>query len=88
MTAFDFRVSATDPTTAARSATLNTAHGAISTPAFMPVGTRGTVKGVTADQLLALDAQVVLANAYHLFLRPGSDVVRDAGGLHGFMAWD
>ena len=54
----------------------------------MPVGTRGTVKGVTTPQLGDLGAQVLLANTYHLFLRPGSDVVRDAGGLHAFMNWD
>lgn len=55
---------------------------------FMPVGTRATVKGVTPDQLIALGAQVVLANTYHLFLRPGSDLIAEAGGLHRFMNWD
>lgn len=88
MTRFGFHVSATDPTTAARAATFETPHGAIPTPTFMPVGTRATVKGVTADQLREIGAHVVLANAYHLFLRPGTDVVRDAGGLHAFMGWD
>ena len=88
MTLFDFTVSATDKTTAARAASFVTAHGAVPTPMFMPVGTRATVKGVTPDQLRDLGAEVVLANTYHLFLRPGADVVREAGGLHRFMGWD
>lgn len=72
----------------ARLATLYTAHGAVRTPAFMPVGTRGTVKTVDARDLSDVGAQMVLANTYHLMLRPGDDVVRDLGGLHDFMAWD
>lgn len=79
---------ATDGSTAARRGRFTTAHGPIETPVFMPVGTRATVKGMTSEQLRDLEAQVVLANAYHLFLRPGDDVVCDAGGLHGFMGWD
>ena len=88
MTLFDFEIVACDPSTNARSARFHTAHGPIETPVFMPVGTRATVKGVTTPQLVELGADVVLANTYHLFLRPGSDVVRDAGGLHAFMNWD
>ncbi len=88
MTLFDFHVSATDPVTAARAATFVTAHGVVPTPMFMPVGTRASVKGVTVDQLREIGAHVVLANTYHLFLRPGSEIVRDAGGLHRFMGWD
>ena len=85
---FDFELVTTDPGSAARRGRFHTPHGPVETPVFMPVGTRATVKGVTTDQLRALDAQVVLANTYHLFLRPGADVVRDAGGLHAFMNWD
>ena len=88
MALFDFNLVATDPSTNARRGRFHTAHGPIETPVFMPVGTRATVKGVTAPQLADLGAQVVLANTYHLFLRPGSDIVRDAGGLHRFMGWD
>ncbi len=88
MALFDFELIATDPTTSARRGRFHTAHGPVETPVFMPVGTRATVKGVTTPQLAELEAQVLLANTYHLFLRPGSDVVRDAGGLHAFMNWD
>ena len=88
MSAFDFHIDATDRSTPARAGSLSTPHGWIETPAFMPVGTRATVKGLTPEQLRAVGAQVVLANAYHLFLRPGTEVVRDAGGLHRFMGWD
>lgn len=88
MALFDFTVQATDTSTAARAATFQTAHGAVPTPMFMPVGTRATVKGVTPDQLREIGAHVVLANTYHLFLRPGADIVQGAGGLHGFMGWD
>ena len=65
-----------------------TAHGAVETPAFMPVGTAGTVKGVTPDHLRAAGTQIVLANTYHLLLRPGPEVVARLGGLHAMMAWD
>jgi queuine tRNA-ribosyltransferase len=74
--------------TGARVGRVETLHGGFDTPAFMPVGSRGAVKGVTADQLRASGAQIVLANAYHLRLRPGPEVVRGLGGLHGFMGWD
>jgi queuine tRNA-ribosyltransferase len=82
-----YRLLRTDPRTSARRGTLFTAHGAIETPLFMPVGTRATVKGVHPDRLAALGAQTVLANAYHLFLRPGDAVVQSAGGLNRFMGW-
>lgn len=88
MTPFDFTVHATDTGSSARAATLQTPHGPIKTPVFMPVGTRATVKGLTASQLRDIGVPVLLANAYHLFLRPGSDLVREAGGLHTFMNWD
>ncbi|MGH7393175.1 MAG: tRNA guanosine(34) transglycosylase Tgt, partial [Candidatus Rokuibacteriota bacterium] len=72
----------------ARRGRLATSHGTVDTPAFMPVGTRGTVKSLAPDDLRAAGAQIVLANTYHLFLRPGHDLVRELGGLHRFMAWD
>jgi len=72
---------------AARRGRLVTPHGVVDTPAFMPVGTRGTVKSLGPDDLLAAGAQIVLANTYHLFLRPGHALVRELGGLHRFMAW-
>src|SRR6266542_1463653 len=67
---------------------MRTAHGDIETPAFMPVATQGTVKSLTPSDLRAAGAQIVLANTYHLFLRPGHEVVREMGGLHRFMGWD
>lgn len=72
----------------ARALTYETAHGSFQTPMFMPVGTRATVKGVTTDQLHELGSQVVLANTYHLAMRPGADVVAEAGGIHAFMNYD
>jgi queuine tRNA-ribosyltransferase len=74
--------------TGARVGRVETRHGSFDTPAFMPVGSRGAVKGVTADQLRASGAQIVLANTYHLLLRPGPEIVRELGGLHGFMGWN
>jgi len=88
MTLFDFHLLSRDSSTGARRGRFHTAHGTIETPVFMPVGTRGTVKGVATPQLDELGAQVLLANTYHLFLRPGADIVRDAGGIHAFMNWD
>ncbi|MDP5015092.1 MAG: tRNA-guanine transglycosylase, partial [Schleiferiaceae bacterium] len=80
-----FEIQAKDPHSAARSGLLHTAHGAVPTPIFMPVGTQGAVKGVGPD-LLAADtrAHIVLGNTYHLYLRPGTDVLEQAGGLHAF----
>src|ERR671923_2491243 len=71
----------------ARHGCLTTAHGAIETPAFMPVGTQGSVKGVSPRELRELNAQIVLGNTYHLFVRPGIEVVKHFGGLHNFMNW-
>lgn len=77
-----------DDKTAARVGTLHTAHGVVNTPIFMPVGTRGTVKACTPQVLSEqIHAEILLANTYHLYLRPGHEIVRDAGGLHGFMGW-
>ncbi len=81
-----FDVSQTDGP--ARAGLLRTAHGNVPTPAFMPCGTCGTVKAVTPAQLRDAGTHIVLANSYHLMLRPGADVVADLGGLHRFMAWD
>lgn len=72
---------------AARTGTLHTPHGTVATPAFMPVGTRGTVKGIDSSELEQVGAQIVLANTYHLMLRPGAETVRALGELHGLMAW-
>ncbi len=72
----------------ARTGTLHTPHGTVATPAFMPVGTRGTVRLVGSEDLEALGADIVLANTYHLMLRPGEDVVAGLGALHGFMGWE
>ncbi|MBI2868080.1 MAG: tRNA-guanine transglycosylase, partial [Chloroflexi bacterium] len=72
----------------ARVGVLRTPHGDVPTPVFMPVGTQGTVKALGPDDLRAIGADLVLSNTYHLMLRPGADIVREAGGLHRFMAWD
>jgi queuine tRNA-ribosyltransferase len=85
--AFRFEVLKTDPS-GARLARLETPHGTIETPAFLPIGTAGTVKGLTQGQLEDLGAQIVLANTYHLYLRPGHERIRALGGLHRFMAWE
>ncbi len=86
--AFAFEIEAMDRETGARAGRFSTPHGAIATPAFMPVGTQATVKALDPDDLHAVGAQIVLSNAYHLSLRPGAAVIADAGGLHRFMAWD
>ncbi|MDQ3864847.1 MAG: tRNA guanosine(34) transglycosylase Tgt [Actinomycetota bacterium] len=72
----------------ARAGVLSTPHGPVETPAFMPVGTKGTVKGLTPTDLREAGAGIVLGNTYHLYLRPGSDLIKEAGGLHAFMGWD
>lgn len=82
-----FELITTDCESAARRGRLTTAHGIVETPAFMPVGTQGSVKSVHPDELVALDAQIILGNTYHLFLRPGREVIRELGGLHKFMNW-
>ncbi len=82
-----FEIVAKDQTTAARAGLLHTAHGVVETPVFMPVGTAGTVKGMTQEMLESLGAQIILANTYHLYLRPGDEIIRTLGGLHRFMAW-
>jgi queuine tRNA-ribosyltransferase len=83
-----FELLVTDPASKARRARLTTAHGVIETPAFMPVGTQGSVKGISPGELRELEAQIILGNTYHLFVRPGVEVIRHFGGLHRFMNWD
>ncbi len=83
-----FQLIQTDTATAARRGRLQTLHGAVETPIFMPVGTQGTVKALTPAQIRETGAQIILGNTYHLNLRPGSELIRDLGGLHRFMAWD
>ncbi|MBZ5669987.1 MAG: tRNA guanosine(34) transglycosylase Tgt [Acidobacteriia bacterium] len=82
-----FEIVAQDKVTRARAGLLHTPHGAVETPVFMPVGTGGTVKGMRQEDLETLGVQILLANTYHLYLRPGHELIRDAGGLHRFMAW-
>ena len=83
-----YKVLKTCPDTRARLGILQTPHGEIRTPVFMPVGTRGSVKAMSPAELHELDADIILGNTYHLFLRPGTDIVTKAGGLHEFIGWD
>ena len=83
-----FQLLAKDSATGARRGRLQTLHGAVETPIFMPVGTQGTVKAVTPAHLREIGAQIILGNTYHLNLRPGGALVRQMGGLHKFMGWD
>ncbi len=84
-TPFGYRVEARDG--AARRGSLTCAHGTVETPAFMPVGTAGTVKGLRPRDVAATGAEIVLANTYHLMLRPGAERIARLGGLHKFMNW-
>jgi queuine tRNA-ribosyltransferase len=88
MTMFEFDLMAEDSRSAARRGCFHTPHGDIQTPIFMPVGTQATVKGITNQQLEDLDAQIILANTYHLYLRPGTEIIEEAGGVHGIMNWN
>jgi len=83
-----FDLITTDPNTQARRGKITTAHGEISTPVFMPVGTAGTVKAITQQELKALGAEIILGNTYHLYLRPGHQLIHELGGLHRFISWD
>ena len=85
-TEFGFEVTHTDG--AARRGRMQTAHGPVETPAFMPVGTQGAVKGVTHRDLESAGAEILLSNTYHLYLRPGDDLIARRGGLHRFIGWD
>ena len=77
-----------DETSSARLGLIETEHGNINTPIFMPVGTRGSVKAMDPDELKSIGAEIILGNTYHLNLRPGMEIIREAGGLHKFMNWD
>ncbi len=88
MAAFSFTIEAECTETWARAGTVVTPHGAIPTPIFMPVGTQATVKSVSPEELREVGAAIILANTYHLLLRPGSTLIQEFGGLHSFMHWD
>lgn len=88
MTAITYELVKKDERTGARAGIIHTPHGSFPTPIFMPVGTQASVKGVSPDELRNLGAGIILSNTYHLFLRPGMDLIREAGGLHKFMHWD
>jgi queuine tRNA-ribosyltransferase len=83
-----FECKKTDKTTHARTGIVTTKHGAFNTPAFMPVGTQGTVKGIKPNELREAGAEIILSNTYHLFVRPGMEIIEKHNGLHNFMAWD
>src|SRR5918996_871424 len=83
---FEFHIQTTQG--AARAGTLSLPHGEVKTPAFMPVGTHGVVRGLSAADVHRTGAQIILGNTYHLHLRPGEAVIRDMGGLHRFTGWD
>lgn len=83
-----FRVEYKDKNTKARAGILETSHGSIETPIFMPVGTQGTVKTLSPHELKELGSEIILGNTYHLFLRPGEEIIQKAGGLHQFISWD
>lgn len=85
----DFQLQYTDPNSQARAGKITTAHGEIETPIFMPVGTIGSVKAVPQEKLLdEIEAQIILGNTYHLYLRPGTEIIEKAGGLHKFIGWN
>lgn len=86
--AVSFELLKTDPETGARLGRLTTPHGVVDTPCFMPVGTRATVRAMTPEEVYDLGARIILGNTYHLYLRPGHELIREAGGLHRFMHWD
>lgn len=88
MTAITYELVKKDERTGARAGIIHTPHGSFPTPIFMPVGTQASVKGVSPDELHDLGAGIILSNTYNLFLRPGMDLIREAGGLHKFMHWD
>ncbi|MEN6339016.1 MAG: tRNA guanosine(34) transglycosylase Tgt, partial [Clostridiaceae bacterium] len=86
--AFQYELLHTCAQSGARLGVLHTPHGDIQTPCYMPVGTQATVKAMTPRDLLDVNANIILANTYHLYLRPGHKIVEEAGGLHQFMRWD
>ena len=86
--AFEFEITANDNGSSARAGRFRTPHGTIETPVFAPVGTQATVKAIRPSDLRELGATLVLSNTYHLYLRPGDELIRDLGGIHQFMGWD
>mgnify|MGYP003559733341 FL=1 len=82
-----FNITHKDKNSKARTGILNLPHGTVQTPVFMPVGTNSTVKAITNDDLNEIGFEIILANTYHLYLRPGSKLINEAGGLHGFSNW-
>ena len=84
---FEFTVEYESTESHGRLGSLQTPHGVIKTPVFMPVGTQATVKTMSPDQLQAIGAPIILSNTYHLYLRPGREIIKEAGGLHSFMNW-
>lgn len=88
MTAVKYELIKTDSRSSARRGRVHTPHGVIETPVFMPVGTAATVKAMRPDEVKEMGAQIILSNTYHLYLRPGHEIIREAGGLHKFMNWD
>jgi len=83
-----FSIEARDASSRARRGKMKTVHGEVETPVFMPVATQATVKGISSGELADCGVEMLISNAYHLYLRPGAEVVKEAGGLHGFMGWD
>ncbi len=88
MSAIRYELIKTCKQSGARLGRLHTPHGVIETPIFMPVGTQATVKAMTPEELKEIGSQIILSNTYHLYMRPGHDLVKEAGGLHKFMNWD
>ena len=86
--ALTFELIKKDPFSGARLGRIETAHGSITTPAFLPVGTQGTVKSLTPEELVEIGVEVILGNTYHLYLRPGHETIGKLGGLHKFIHWD
>jgi len=88
MSKFSFKINKNNPAHLFRVGTITTPHGQIKTPAFIAVGTKATLKALTVDQVKDTGAQALLANAYHLYLQPGTEVIKKAGGIGRFMNWD
>ena len=83
-----FKIEKKDKNTEARTGILETAHGPVKTPVFMPVGTKGTVKAIRPEDLYGFGSNIILGNLYHLYLQPGIDIIEAAGGIHSFMNWE
>jgi len=86
--AFRFQILTNDPLTTARRGRIETHQGSLSTPAFLPVGTQGTVKSLTPEELVEMNVEAILGNTYHLYLRPGHETIQRLGGLHAFIHWE